>query len=66
MADSLQRNSEWPAKKDDHCGADSLQTALSDGLTMGSASSSSRFLGANMAKGMSKLVRVTWRRRRKY
>lgn len=28
---------------------------------MGSASSSSRFLGANMAKGMSKLVRVTWR-----
>lgn len=28
-------------------------------LTMGSASSSSKFLGANMAKGMSKLVNVT-------
>ena len=32
----------------------------SGGFTMGSASSSSRFLGANMAKGISKLVRVTW------
>lgn len=39
----------------------SLVTLVNGGLTMGSASSSSKFLGANMAKGMSKLVRVTWR-----
>ena len=32
----------------------------SGGFTMGSASSTSRFLGANMANGMSKLVTVTW------
>ena len=32
----------------------------SGGFSMGSASSTSRFLGANMAKGISKLVRVTW------
>lgn len=48
-------------RKDDDYGTISLQTSVNGGLTMGSTSSSSKFLAANMAKGMSKLVRVTWR-----
>lgn len=51
---------DWVPRKDEHCPIYWTLT-VAGGLTIGSASSSSKFLGANMAKGMSKLVTVTWR-----
>lgn len=59
MAKGLCRNSDLPRKMTSL--PVFLETLIDSRLTMGSAPSSSKFLGANMAKGMSKLVRVTCR-----
>lgn len=53
-ANSLRRDRDMP-RRDRYYVTGNLR------LTMGSTSSSSKFLGANIAKGMSKLVKVTLR-----